>query len=144
MITIHGEAHHSWLLSFRHWQHWHHLSTTTLIPSIFILEASKMVSNPFFLHFDFYSALFGDLGFVCWALDCVYRLWRCWACMVLIWTANLFDLGLHIYWILNWAWIIGCYCWGYLNFFDFCWLGFSWCLDRCFGTVLRVEKNGSN
>ena len=31
--------------------------------------------NPFFLPFDFYSALFGDLGFVfVWALDCVYEL----------------------------------------------------------------------
>ena len=39
------------------------LSTPTLIPSTFILVASKMVSNHFLLPFDFYSTFFGDLGF---------------------------------------------------------------------------------
>ena len=51
---------------------------------------------------------------------------------LLIWAANLCDLGLHI---------IGYCYWAYLNLFYFC---FSWCLDGCFGTMLRVEKHGSN
>lgn len=50
---------------------------------------------------------------------------------LLIWTANLCDLGLHI---------IGYCYWTYLNLFDFCCLDFSWCLDECFGTVLRMGK----
>ena len=51
---------------------------------------------------------------------------------LLIWAADLCDFDLHI---------IGYYYWAYLNLFDFC---FSWCLDGCFGIVLRVEKHGSS
>ena len=66
-----------------------------------------------------------------WALGCVYGLWGYWAYMVVDLGCKFELFGLTCYWILFLA---------YLNFFDLCWVGFSWCLDGCFGTVLRMGE----
>ena len=69
------------------------LSTPTLIPSTFILVASKMVSNHFLLPFDFYSTFFGDLGF------CLLAFGSCLQALRLLGLHGCW-FGLTYYWIL--------------------------------------------
>ena len=84
-----------------------------------------MVTISFFLPFDFYSTLFGDLGFVCFRFGLCLQALR--------------ILGLHGYWFrlqICVIWLI--YYW--ILLFDFLCLGFSWCFNGCFGTVLRIGE----
>ena len=70
-----------------------------------------MVSNPLFLPFNFYNALFGNLGVVCLDFGLCLQALRIFVfTWLLIWTVDLCDLGLHI---------IGYRYWAYLNLFDF-------------------------